>query len=69
MDTDEHRLAVDFYPRRSVFICGFLRRFVLRREPTDLSVHVSVHVSVHGQVHQQINELPEGTPISEIKIR
>ena len=65
MDTDEHRLAVDFYPRRSVFICGFLRRFVLRREPTDLSVHVSVH----GQVHQQINELPEGTPISEIKIR
>ncbi len=65
MDTDAHRLAVDFYPRRSVFICGFLRRFVLRREPTDLSVHVSVH----GQVHQQINELPEGTPISEIKIR
>ena len=65
MDTDAHRLAVDFYPRRSVVICGFLRRFVLRREPTDLSVHVSVH----GQVHQQINELPEGTPISEIKIR
>ncbi len=28
----------------------------------------SVHVSIHGQVHQQVKDLPEGTPISEIKI-
>lgn len=33
-------------------------------EPTD----VSVHVSIHGQVHQQIKDLPEGTPISQLKI-
>ena len=33
-------------------------------EPTD----VSVHVSIHGQIHQQIKDLPEGTPISQIKI-
>lgn len=33
-------------------------------EPTD----VSVHVSIHGQVHRQIKDLPDGTPISEIKI-
>lgn len=29
---------------------------------------VSVHVSIHGQVHRQVKDLPEGTPISEIKI-
>lgn len=30
---------------------------------------VSVHISIHGQVHRQVQDLPEGTPISEIKIR
>ncbi|WP_158222673.1 T6SS immunity protein Tdi1 domain-containing protein [Rhodopirellula sp. MGV] len=29
---------------------------------------VSVHISVHGQVHRQVKDLPDGTPISEIKI-
>lgn len=29
---------------------------------------VSVHISIHGQVHRQIHDLPEGTPISEIRI-
>jgi hypothetical protein len=29
----------------------------------------SVHISIHGQVHQQVKDLPEGTPISEIKIK
>lgn len=29
----------------------------------------SVHISIHGQVHRQVKDLPEGTPISEIKIR
>lgn len=33
-------------------------------EPTD----ASVHISIHGQVHRQIKDLPDGTPISEIKI-
>ncbi len=32
-------------------------------EPTD----VTVHVSIHGQIHQQVKDLPEGTPISQIK--
>lgn len=32
-------------------------------EPTD----VAVHVSIHGQIHQQVRDLPEGTPISDIK--
>jgi hypothetical protein len=30
---------------------------------------VSVHMSIHGQVHRQVKDLPEGTPISEIKIK
>lgn len=30
---------------------------------------VSVHISLHGQVHRQVQDLPEGTPISEIKIK
>lgn len=30
---------------------------------------VSVHVSIHGQVHRQVKDLPDGTPISEIKIK
>ena len=30
---------------------------------------VSVHISIHGQVHQQVKDLPEGTPISKIKIK
>lgn len=34
-------------------------------EPTD----VSVHISIHGQVHRQVKDLPDGSPISEIKIR
>jgi hypothetical protein len=29
---------------------------------------VSVHLSLHGQIHEQIKDLPEGTPISDIKI-
>ncbi|XZE53020.1 T6SS immunity protein Tdi1 domain-containing protein [Planctomycetaceae bacterium SH139] len=29
---------------------------------------VSVHISVHGQVHRQVEDLPDGAPISEIKI-
>ena len=29
---------------------------------------VSVHVSIHGQVHRQVKDLPDGTPISEIKL-
>ncbi len=29
---------------------------------------VSVHVSIHGQVHRQVKDLPDGAPISEIKI-
>ena len=29
----------------------------------------SVHISIHGQVHRQVKELPNGTPISEIKIK
>jgi hypothetical protein len=33
-------------------------------EPTDLSVHFSVL----GQIHEQTKDLPEGTPIGEIKI-
>jgi hypothetical protein len=34
-------------------------------EPTSLSVHFSVL----GQIHEQVKDLPEGTPIGEIKIR
>ncbi len=30
---------------------------------------VSVHISIHGQVHRQVKDMPEGTPISEIKIQ
>ncbi|MFO1000719.1 MAG: DUF1851 domain-containing protein [Planctomycetaceae bacterium] len=30
---------------------------------------VSVHVSIHGQIHFQIKDLPNGTPISEFKIK
>lgn len=30
---------------------------------------VSVHVSIHGQVHRQVKDLPDGTPISEVKIK
>jgi len=33
-------------------------------EPTD----VSVHFSILGQVHEQVKDLPEGTPISSIKL-
>ncbi len=29
---------------------------------------ISVHISIHGQVHRQIKDLPDGTPISNIKI-
>ena len=29
---------------------------------------VGVHISVHGQVHRQVKDLPDGAPISEIKI-
>jgi hypothetical protein len=29
---------------------------------------VSVHISIHGQVHRQVKDLPEGTPISDIRI-
>jgi hypothetical protein len=32
------------------------------------TVDVVVHISIHGQVHRQVRDLPEGTPISEIKI-
>lgn len=32
--------------------------------PTD----ISVHYSVLGQIHEQVKDLPEGTPISEIRI-
>jgi hypothetical protein len=28
----------------------------------------SVHISLHGQVHRQVKDLPDGTPISEIKL-
>ena len=30
---------------------------------------VSVHINIHGQVHRQVMDLPNGTPISEIKIK
>lgn len=30
---------------------------------------ISVHISIHGQVHRQVQDLPEGTPISEIRIK
>ena len=30
---------------------------------------VSVHVSIHGQIHFKIKDLPNGTPISEFKIK
>ena len=30
---------------------------------------VSVHVSIHGQIHFQVKDLPNGTPISEFKIK
>ena len=33
------------------------------------STDVSVHISIHGQVHRQVKDLPDGTPISEIKIK
>ncbi len=33
-------------------------------EPTDLAVHFSIL----GQIHQQVKDLPEGTPISSVKI-
>lgn len=33
-------------------------------EPTD----VSVHFSILGQIHRQVKDLPEGTPISSIRI-
>lgn len=29
---------------------------------------VGVHVSIHGQIHQQVKDLPDETPISDIKI-
>jgi len=32
------------------------------------TIDLSVHVSIHGQVHRQVKDLPEGTPIGEIKI-
>lgn len=34
-------------------------------EPT----FASVHISLHGQIHEQVKDLPEGTPIGELKIR
>ncbi len=34
-------------------------------EPTDLAVHFSIL----GQIHQQVKDLPDGTPISEVKIK
>lgn len=30
---------------------------------------VSVHIAIHGQIHRQVKDLPDGTPISEIKIK
>ena len=30
---------------------------------------VCVHISIHGQVHRQIKDLPDGTPISKIKMQ
>ena len=30
---------------------------------------ISVHISIHGQVHRQIKDLPDGAPISEIKMK
>ncbi len=33
-------------------------------EPTDLQVHFGIL----GQIHREVKDLPEGTPISEIKI-
>ena len=30
---------------------------------------VSVHIGIHGQVHRQVKDLPEGTPVSQIKIQ
>jgi len=32
------------------------------------TVDVSVHISIHGQVHRQVKDLPDGTPVSKIKI-
>ena len=29
---------------------------------------VSVHISIHGQVHRQVKDLPDETPIGDIKI-
>ena len=29
----------------------------------------SVHISIYGQIHRQIHDLPDGTRISEIKIK
>lgn len=34
-------------------------------EPADLSVHFGIL----GQIHEQVKDLPEGTPIGEIKLR
>jgi hypothetical protein len=34
-------------------------------EPTDLAVHFGML----GQIHAQIKDLPEGTPIGEIKFK
>ncbi|MEW4488920.1 T6SS immunity protein Tdi1 domain-containing protein [Thalassoglobus sp. JC818] len=28
----------------------------------------AVHISIHGQVHRQVKDLPDGAPISDIKI-
>ncbi len=53
----------EVYSHKKLFVLGGtddLDNF----ETTD----VSVHVSLHGQVHRQIHDLPEGTPISEIKL-
>ncbi|MDA0374249.1 MAG: DUF1851 domain-containing protein [Planctomycetota bacterium] len=30
---------------------------------------VTVHLSIHGQVHEQVRDLPDGAPISAIRIR
>lgn len=38
---------------------------IVNIEATD----VSIHISIHGQVHRQIKDLPDGTPISEVKFK
>ena len=56
--------ALQVYWRRTPLVLGGADE-IDNVEVTD----VVVHLSIHGQVHQKVRDLPEGTSVSDVRIR